>query len=97
MVKIPLKSIPNQKFTIVLAGQNCTIHLYQRAEYLYMDLTVDGNEIRRGAICLPEISVPAYESPNFKGILFFIDMYGRGGVPNYAELNSRYLLFFDEG
>lgn len=96
MLKIPTKNIPNQRFTVVLNKQNCTIHLYQRGDYLYMDLNVNRVEIRRGAICLPGISVPAYESPNFNGILFFVDMSGRNGIPNYSELNSRFILFYEE-
>ena len=52
MLKIPLDAIPNQTFNITLNEQNCTIHLYQRGEYMYMDLAVDGNTIRQGMICL---------------------------------------------
>lgn len=61
---------------------------------MYMDLTADGVEIRRGAICLPKINIPAYESPYFTGLLFFVDMDGEDGVPYYEELNSRYRLFY---
>lgn len=97
MVKIPLQAIPNQQFQVVLDDQNCTIHLYQRGDYMYMDLSVDGEEIRRGCICLPKINIPAYENPNFSGLLFFVDMDGKDGAPYYEELNDRYVLFYDEG
>lgn len=52
MKKIPLQAIPNQRFNVVLNDQNCTIHLYQKGNYMYMDFTADGAEIRTGAICL---------------------------------------------
>lgn len=92
---IPLKAIPNQRLTVVLNDQNCTIRIYQRGDYLYMDLTVDGMEIRRGAICLSEINIPAYESPYFNGVLFFVDMNQRDGIPVYSELNTRYILCYE--
>lgn len=97
MIKIPVRSIPNQRFKIVLNNQNCILHLYQRGDYLYMDLTCDGVEIRRGAICLIDINIPLYKSPHFSGILFFVDMTGGTGIPVYSEIGSRYLLFYDAG
>lgn len=91
---IPLSAIPNQKFNIVLDDQNCTIHLYQRGDYLYMDLAVDGQTIRNGMICLVDISLLAYPVIGFDGMLYFADTAQAGGVPNYEQLGSRYVLFF---
>ena len=31
---------------------------------------------------------------NFSGILFFTDLAGLHGTPNYKELGNRYVLFF---
>lgn len=95
MIKIPVKAIPNQVLSVVLNDQNCTINLYQRGDFLYMDLTVDGVEVRRGAVCLPCITVPAYGSPDFNGILFFADMTGGTEPPNYTGLNDRWRLFYE--
>ena len=41
MQVIPLETVPNQSFNIVLGEYNCIVHLYQRGDYLYMDLTAD--------------------------------------------------------
>ena len=30
----------------------------------------------------------------FSGMLFFGDLDGKNGVPNYAELGTRYVLFY---
>ena len=95
MQKIPVDAIPNQTFNVTLNEQNCTIHLYQRGDYLYMDLSVNGEAIRQGMICLVDISLVNYPSNGFGGYLFFSDLLGRGGTPVYNELNSRYVLFYE--
>lgn len=95
MQKIPVEAIPNQTFNITLGEQNCTIHLYQRGDYMYMDLSVDGTVIRQGMICLVDVSLVNYPSNGFAGYLFFSDLLGRGGTPVYSELNSRYVLFYE--
>ena len=95
--KIPLKAIPNQRFNVVLNDQNCTIHLFQRGDYLYMDFTVDGKIIRTGAICLSATSILAYPTPYFNGYLFFTDVKRKNKEPNYAELGSRFLLCYTDG
>ena len=95
MVKIPLQQIPNQSFDVVLGEYDCTIHLYQRGDYMYIDLTADGEEVRTGAICLPDVSLMNYPSPNFSGTLFFVDMKGKGAAPSYEELGERFILVYD--
>lgn len=41
MMRIPLSNIPNQRFSVVLDGQNCTISLKQNGGALYLSLAVD--------------------------------------------------------
>ena len=95
-VKIPLKAIPNQQLAVVLGDYNCILHVYQRGDFLYMDLTANGTRIRQGLICLVDVRLPNYDSPDFSGVLFFVDMQGRGGTPNYAELGARYILCYTD-
>lgn len=95
--KIPLKAIPNQRFNVVLNDQNCTIHLFQRGDYLYMDFAVDDKMIRTGAICLSATSIFAYPTPYFNGYLFFTDVKRKNKEPNYAELGSRFILCYTDG
>lgn len=97
MVKIPLRAIPNQKTRATLGGQNCIIHVYQRGDYVFLDLTADGVEVRKGAICLDGNSIVAFKTPDFSGYLFFVDMMGRNGIPEYTGLGDRYKLFYAEG
>ena len=59
MQQIPLEATPNQIFSVVLGGQNCTIGLYARtasspdggATRLYCDLAVSGVQIWSGVLC----------------------------------------------
>lgn len=96
MVKIPLQKIPNQKLAIVLGGQNCIIHLYQRGDYMYIDLNVNGVDVRTGGICLVDNDLVGFKTTLWSGILFFVDMQDVGGVPYFEQLNDRYVLFYDE-
>lgn len=94
MLKIPVEAIPNQTFNISLNDQNCTIHLYQRGDFLYMDLSVNATPIRQGMICLVDVSLLNYPTIGFSGYLFFSDLSGKGGTPVYSDLGSRYVLFY---
>lgn len=96
MVEIPLNNVPNQQFNVVLNEQDCTIHLYQRNTRLYMDLFLDGVALRYGAVCLPHIDIVAHPYP-FTGRLVFMDSLSEPAkqmAPQYAELGTRYKLFY---
>ncbi len=98
MVKIiPIQAIPNQQFQVVLDGQNCVIHLYQKGKFMYFDLTCNGTKIRDGAICLSSVDLVQYPTPYFSGVLFFTDNTDHDQPPYYAELGKRYFLCFDDG
>lgn len=94
MQVIPLQTIPNQRFNIALGDQNCTLHLYQRGDYMYLDLSVDNVVIRQGMICLVNVSLLNYPVNGFSGVLFFADNNGAGGTPVYDQLGGRYTLFY---
>ena len=93
---VPTQAIPNQRFQVVLGGQNCIIHLYQKGAYMYLDLTCNGVKVRDGAICLPNIVLTNYPTPNFSGVLFFTDNTDHDQPPYYKELGKRYFLCYDE-
>lgn len=95
MQVIPIQAIPNQSFNVVLDDQNCTLHLYQKGAFLYMDLAVEGVDVRTGYICLCNADLLEYPTPLFNGVLFFADMQGRGEPPSYEGLGSRFVLFFE--
>ena len=96
MLEIPLNQVPNQQFNVVLKEQDCTIHLYQRNTRLYMDLFLDGVALRYGAVCLPHSDIVAHPYP-FSGRLVFADTLSKPAEqmpPQYAELGTRYKLYY---
>ncbi len=95
MQVIPIQAIPNQIFNIVLNEQNCTFHFYQKGAFLFMDLSVDGEDVRTGFICLCDSNLLQYPTPYFKGLLYFSDLEGKGTPPQYSELGTRFVLFYE--
>lgn len=90
---IPVKSLPDQRFTIELDGQDCEIHIYLRYRYLYLDLYVNETPIVQGAICLNNTEIIQFKNRNFNGNLMFIDTQGLDD-PYYTELNERWFLVY---
>ena len=95
MNQIVISALPFQEFSCVLGGQNCVITLRQIAESLYCDLAVDGVQIFAGRRCCIGTDINCYPTPLFSGRLFFIDTLGKSD-PQYQELNSRWLLVYEE-
>ena len=97
MVRIPLSAIPNQEFNIVLAGQNCTINIYQRDVYMYLDLYVASEVVQRGALVCPLTSIITVSNNLFKGALYIVDNDKPSleqQMPEYSGLGSRYQLYY---
>lgn len=94
LVNIPLSNIPNQEFSIILGNQNCQIHIYQRGDYLYMDLVANDEQVFAGRICLSQKDMILYPTNKFVGDLFFDDEKKLEGIPNYKELGTRYKLYY---
>lgn len=93
MDEIPLSQLPNQEFTVLLDDQRCTINLYQKGLYMYLDLTVDGELVSVGNICQDGASILQSPTPLFNGSLHFYDLQGTKH-PVYSGLGTRYLLVF---
>ncbi|WP_449555736.1 phage baseplate plug family protein, partial [Hymenobacter terricola] len=50
MIEIPLTPYPDQELQIDLGGQACTIRVFERAGFMYMDLSVRRTKILKGAL-----------------------------------------------
>ena len=92
MILIPLEQIPNQEFEIILNNQSCTIHLFLRGDYLYLDLMLDNDPVFYGAICYDRTKILPVNSI-FKGNFIFIDNLSSSN-PEYTKLNERYELYY---
>ena len=51
MMIIPIQPLPNQTMQVQLAGQSCSLNIYQNAYGLFMDVIVGQNQIIAGVLC----------------------------------------------
>lgn len=94
--KIPLIAVSNQQLNCSLGGQNCTLNLYQRDDYLYLDLAIQSEWIRRGAICIPYTPLIT-GSTSFKGQIYCMDSISpvdAQQIPHYSKLGTRFNFFY---
>jgi hypothetical protein len=90
---IPLAAIPNQQLTILLAGQNCQINVYQKNYGLFLDLLLNNAPLIVGALCLDRNRLVRDAYFGFAGDLAFIDNHGTSD-PNYTGLGARFSLAY---
>lgn len=96
MVEVPLIAFPNQELLITLDGQNCTISVYQRDDYTYLDLIVGQETIVQGAICMP-ITAIVQKPANFRGQLYMWDSTSPDdaqALAKWEELGTRFKLVY---
>lgn len=92
---IPLKAVPNQTLTVLLANQNCRINVYQKFYGLYVDLAIGAVPIFNGVIAQQANRLKRYDYLPFVGDLAFFDTQGEGD-PYYTGLGARYQLVYLE-
>ena len=90
---IPLSAIPSQTFKIVLDDQDCEISVLTRGTHLYLDLTVNGNEICKGALLLNLVSAVQIPTRDFSGTLAMVDTQG-DEAPRWDGLDERWVLCY---
>ena len=92
---IPLKAVPNQTLTVLLANQNCRISVYQKFFGLYVDLAIGAVPILNGVIAQQANRIVRYAYLGFVGDLAFFDTQGKSD-PHYTGLGSRYQFVYLE-
>lgn len=90
MIEIPLTSYPDQELQIDLGGQACTIRVFERAGFMYMDLTVRRTKILKGTLCQPTTPIIPRTVRGFSGQFYVID-------DAAATAGSRSLRLFQAG
>lgn len=95
MLTIALQPVPSQLVNVTLAGQPCSIALYQRGTGMYCDLYVSNVLVIGGVVCqnVNRIVRDAYRG--FVGDLLFLDTQG-GSDPTYDGLGSRFVFAYLE-
>lgn len=112
MQQIQLSAVPSQTLSVVLAGQNCQINVYQKQpivdEYgvaagLFLDLTVNGTPILNTVRCLDRTRLLLDRTYlGVVGDFMFLDTQGlgpptfTGSPPYYTGLGSQFLLLYLE-
>ena len=96
MEVIPLITYPNQELQIILENQDCTIKVYERSRYTFMDLSVGNSYIRRGQLCVPYAPILS-EPCDFDGNFYVVDVKAQEfeqEPPEYQGWNSRWFLLY---
>lgn len=100
---IPINDTVNQTLTVLLAGQNTQINLYQKNNSdLYCDVYVNNAPIITGVICQNLNLIVRSLYLGFAGDLFFYDTQGSYAIPSTGSdpsspgLGTRYLLLYLE-
>ncbi len=92
---IPLRAVPSQSFSVVLAGQNCQINVYEKSTGMYLDLYVNHRPIVTTTLCHDRVRLVRDTYRGFIGDLTFIDTRGYAD-PVYTGLGDRFILAYLE-
>lgn len=95
MRKIPLRAVPSQSLSVILAGQSCQINVCEKSTGLYLDLFVNHDPIVTTALCHDRVRIVRDSYRGFAGDLSFIDTQGHAD-PEYTGLGRRFLLVYLE-
>lgn len=93
MMIVPLNANPNQSLTVGLDNQACQINVYQKGDYVFLDLFVNNARIIAGVICENMNRIVRDLYLGFSGDLVFYDTQGSED-PNYLGLGSRFFLVY---
>jgi hypothetical protein len=95
MLEIPLQPVPSQTLQIQLAGQSCTIDVYQKRTGLYINLYVSNALIIGGVLCENLNRIVRSLYLGFIGDLAFVDNQGSDD-PVFTGLGTRFSLIYLE-
>ncbi|KWE25721.1 phage baseplate plug protein [Burkholderia territorii] len=95
MLILPITAKPAQNFSVLLAGQNCQISVYQKTTGMYLDLSVNNAPIKSGIACRDRVLLIRHAYLGFVGDLTFFDTQGVAD-PEYAGLGTRWQLVYLE-
>lgn len=93
MFLLQLQQIPSQEFNVVLENQNCFIKIYQKDNKTFSSLSIDNKIIWQGILCHSFINLKPFNYLDFKGVLVFVDLFGKED-PDYTQYNTRFQLLY---
>ena len=93
MQVIPIRPLPNQTLQAQLGPQSASLHVYQTAYGLFVDVYVGNAMIVAGVIALNLNRIVRSLYLGFVGDLCFLDTQGADD-PVYTGLGTRFLLLY---
>lgn len=93
MQQISIQPVPSQTTQVVLDGQSCAISIYVKNQCMFIDLSVNGNQIAYAIQCKNLVTLIPTAYLGFSGWLVFFDTQGSSD-PIYTGLGSRYVLLY---
>lgn len=90
---VPLQAVPSQTLSANLGNQNCQMRVYQRGDYLFMDVYVNNALIIGGVICQNRNRIVRSAYLSFAGDFIFYDTEGTDD-PIYTGLGARFQLMY---
>lgn len=93
MLIVPLQPVPNQTLQVQLAGQPCTLNLFQYTYGLFASVYVGDVLIIASVLCQNFNRIVRSTYLGFVGDLVFLDTQGTDD-PIYTGLGSRFVLLY---
>lgn len=94
MQTIPIKAVPNQVLTVMLASQLTKIELYTQSDgTMYADIYLNDAPVVTGVVCQNQNRIIRDAYHGFQGDLAFYDTQGSSD-PVYSDLGTRYQLVY---
>lgn len=93
MQTIPLAPRPSQTLSVALGGQSCKIAVFQKAQGVFISLSVGGIPIITSVVCLDRVRTVRYATLGFIGDLAFVDTHGQDD-PDYTGFGERFKLAY---
>lgn len=91
MLVIPIAPTPSQTISVLLAGQDVRLNVYQKTTGLYVDVLLSGVPLVVASLARDRVRIIRHGYLGFLGDLFFKDLQGLDD-PSYSELGSRFVL-----
>lgn len=92
---IPLKALPSQSLSVILAGQPCSIGLREIGGRQYLSLSLNGTVICQNVLMVNRSAIVRAAYTGFIGDLAAIDTQG-DEAPQYTGWGSRWVLAFND-
>lgn len=89
---IPLQSVPNQTFSVLLGGELYRIAIRTIQDLTYMSVWLDDRVLFYNQLCTPNNWVNPYNYVSVNGKLYFAC--NNGEYPNYKLFNISQQLYF---